>query len=239
MDFTYVAVLIALAIVFVGALVQGTFGFGLALVAAPVLLQLDAAWVPGPVLLVMLGLSCAIGWRERQVVDRPALVVPIAGQVLGIVTALVVLGWAEPRSIQVLIGSVILVAVLLSSVGLKLEPQPGSLLVAGTLAGFMGTTASIPGPPLALLHQNVPPARLRGTLAHFFVVGNTLSLIGLGWTGRLGLAELAMGLVLLPAAAAGYLASVRLGRRLDGPRVRAAVLIFSGLGALGLIYRSG
>ncbi|MFP6641447.1 MAG: sulfite exporter TauE/SafE family protein [Myxococcota bacterium] len=238
MDFAWTALAVALAAVFVGAVAQGTVGFGLALVAAPVLAQLDPAWVPGPVLLVMLGLSCVMAWRERHHVDRRALRVPMLGQGVGIALALAVLGWVDPRSLQILIGMLIGLAVLLSSLGVNLEPRRVSLAVAGTLAGFMGTTAAIPGPPLALLYRNGPPARLRGVMAHFFIVGNTLSLMGLAWMGRFGGSELVLGLVLLPAAFAGYAVATRLGDRLEGAPIRVGVLIFSGLGALSLIYRS-
>lgn len=238
MDFAWTALALALAVVFVGALAQGTVGFGLALVVAPVLAQLDPAWVPGPVLLVMLGLSCVMAWRERQHVDRRALRVPMVGQGLGIALALAVLVWVDPRWLQLLVGTVIGLAVLLSSLGVQPEPRPTSLAVAGTLAGFMGTTAGIPGPPLALLYRHSPPVRLRGVMAHFFIVGNTLSLIGLAWAGRFSARECLLGLVLLPAAFVGYAVATRLGDRLDGAPIRVGVLIFSGLGALSLIYRS-
>ena len=33
-----------------------------------------------------------------------------------------------------------------SMLGLRIEPNARNLFAAGTLAGFMGTTASIPGP---------------------------------------------------------------------------------------------
>ena len=236
-DVSWVTLGLALLVVFLGALAQGLFGFGLALMAAPVLIYLNPNWVPGPILVTMLILSLAISWRERGAVDRRTLGVPMSGQALGVVVALGVLSWIEPRNLSLLIGAMILIAVSLSLFGLKVAPRPGSLLAAGVLSGFMGTTASIPGPPLALLHQDVSPGRLRGTLAHFFVVGNAFSLLGLTWTGRFTLSALAAGLILVPAAALGFWASTRMADHFGGSRIRQGVLLFSSLGAFGLIYR--
>ena len=75
-------------------------------------------------------------------------------------------------------------------------------------------------------------------MAHFLVVGNSVSLIGLAWLGRLGLSEVGAGLLLVPAVVLGYAASGRLVQRIDGRLIRAAVLSFSMLAAAGLIYRS-
>lgn len=238
MDFALTTLAAAFATVFVGALLQGMIGFGLGLVAVPVLVQLDSALVPGPVLLAMLALSFGIGWRERQSVNRRALIIPVGGQGLGILLALAILGWIDPRTLSILIGFVVGVAVLLSWVGLSFSPAPTPLFLAGMLAGFMGTTASIPGPPLALLYQNSAPAQLRGTMAHFLVVGNLASLFGLVWVGRLGLSEVGAGLLLIPAVVLGYFASGRLVDGVDARMIRVAVLAFSLLAAASLIYRS-
>ena len=176
MEFSWLSFALPIAVVFVGGFTQGTVGFGLALVVVPVLGQVNPEWVPGPILLVTLLLSVVIVWREGRDVDRRALVVPMLGQFIGIGAALIVLAWIAPWTLSILTGSIVLVTVALSSLGLRIHPTAPSLVVAGTLAGFMGTTASIPGPPLALLHQHVSPSHRRGTLAYFFVVGNSLSL---------------------------------------------------------------
>ena len=83
-----------------------------------------------------------------------------------------------------------LYSVLLSASGLQLLPTPRSLIGAGTLSGFMGTTSSIGGPPMALLYQGTEGIRLRGTLAVFFTIGVLISLVALTAVGRFGLREL-------------------------------------------------
>lgn len=238
MDLSWYTLGLALVVVFFGAFAQGTAGFGLALVAVPVLGQVNPDWVPGPILLVTFLLSLVIVFRDGRTIDRRVLVIPMLGQAAGVLLALVVLGWISPRMISILTGSVVLFAVALSAFGLRAQPSPPLFVVAGTLAGFMGTTASIPGPPLALLHQDIAPVRLRATMAHFFMVGNGLALLGLTWTGRMGLDELRAGLSVLPAAALGYGAASLTAERWPASFIRRIILVFSAAGALVLIYRS-
>ena len=238
MDLSWYTFGLSLAVVFVGAFAQATAGFGLALVVVPVLGQVNPDWVPGPILWVTFLLSAVIVWRDGRSIDRRTLVVPMLGQILGILLALMILGRVTPRVISILTGSIVLFAVVLSAFGFRVHPKPPHFVVAGTLAGFMGTTASIPGPPLALLHQDASPARLRATMAHFFVVGNGLALLGLAWTGRFGMDEMIAGLTVFPAAGLGYGAASLTADRLSASWIRRLILLFSAAGALILIYRA-
>ena len=58
--------LIASAIIFVGAVVQASIGFGLAIIAAPLLFVLSADYVPGPITIIALLLSITLTLRHRQ-----------------------------------------------------------------------------------------------------------------------------------------------------------------------------
>jgi hypothetical protein len=230
--------LIASALVAAGALVQGSIGFGMALVAAPLLVLLDPRLVPGPLMLAGVPLVLLIGWRERAALALRGLLWPIAGQLAGTVVAFVVLHWAERAMLSALIGVVILIAVGFSLVGTAPRPSGRNLVAAGTLAGFMGTTSAIPGPPLALVHQHVGAARLRATLAPFFLVASFLSLSALALAGRLGRVELEASLVLLPGILVGFALSGLIAHRIDTGRLRGGVLLLSALSASVLIFRS-
>jgi uncharacterized membrane protein YfcA len=127
--------------------------------------------------------------------------------------------------------------VALTGSGLRLLPAPGTLLGAGALAGFLGTTSSVGGPPIALVYQHETGPRIRGTLSAFFVVGVVLSLIGLHVVDRFGAVELRLALALLPAAVAGFLLSRRTARWVDAGRTRLAVLAASGASGLFVVVR--
>ena len=61
--------LVALAAVIVGAVAQGSVGFGFGMLAAPVLALVDEELVPGAVLLLGLTVAVAIAWSERGALD--------------------------------------------------------------------------------------------------------------------------------------------------------------------------
>lgn len=230
--------LAASLLVGLGAFVQGSIGFGMALVAAPLLALLDPRLVPAPLLLAGIPLVLLIGWRERAALRLGDLSWPIAGQLAGTVVAFGVLQWADRATLSAVIGGVILLAVTFSLVGTPPRPTRPNLVAAGTLAGFMGTTSSIPGPPLALVHQHVGAARLRATMVPFFLVGTAFSLSALALAGRMGAAEIQAGAALLPGILLGFGLSTRVADRIDPKRLRGSVLLISALGASVLIYRS-
>ena len=62
-------ILAASAIITVGATVQATVGFGLGLVAAPVLLLIEPMLVPGPLMASGVILTLLMAYRERQDLD--------------------------------------------------------------------------------------------------------------------------------------------------------------------------
>ena len=57
---TWPDILIASATVFVGSTLQGSVGFGLGLLASPILILIDARFVPAPILLSTLVLTTAM-----------------------------------------------------------------------------------------------------------------------------------------------------------------------------------
>ena len=70
-----------------GALVQGSVGFGFALIVVPVLALVDPETLPATVLLLALPLSSVMVLRERRSVDLPGFLWVTGGRFLGIVGA--------------------------------------------------------------------------------------------------------------------------------------------------------
>ena len=230
--------LIANGVMALGALVQGTIGFGVALVAAPLLVLLDPSLVPGPLLAAAVPLNVLVWYRERHATRSGTFRWPMLGQVGGTLLAVVVLSLVSGRAISLLIGSVVLGAVLLSILGLKLRPTSGNLIGAGVLSGFMGTTSAIPGPPLALVHQHVEAGRFRATLAPFFLVGAALSLTGLAVGGRFGGPEFQSSLGMVPGVLVGFLASRWAAPRINRKMLRYSVLVISAVTAIAVLVRA-
>jgi uncharacterized protein len=222
-------------IVAAGALVQGGAGFGLGLVAAPMLTILNPSLMPG-VLLVPAGVLPMLTFaREAGHTDWPGLSWALAGRVAGTVTGAAVVVVLPLRALGALIGAVVLGAVAVSVLKIKITKNPGTLLSAGFFSGAGATSAAIGGPPIALVYQRAAGPQIRATLAAFFCVGSAISLAALAAAGHLPGRALAVGAGLVPFVAAGFALSGPLRRYLDNGRMRVAVLALATVSAVVLL----
>lgn len=230
------AVLAALVMA-VGSCLQGAVGFGVALVAAPLLLLLDEVFVPGPLVIAGGALNVLVMRREGRAAIDPGIGRAIVGQVTGAVVAGAVLASLPARSLSLLFAGCVLVAVALSASGLHPRPTARTLVAAGVASGFMGTVAAIGGPPIALVYQRASAPVLRATLARYFLVGSVVAAATLAAVGHLGWREVGAAAVLLPGVVTGFGASRVFVHRLDQRSVRPVVLVLSAVAAGAVLAR--
>lgn len=224
-------------VVAVGALLQGAVGFGSGLVAAPLLALLDPRLVPGPVIVAGVALSALILWRDRSGLASAGIGWTLAGRVPGSAAGAAALGALPVHNVNIMLGALVIVAVAMSVSGLHPPMNRRSLVTAGVFSGFMNTTSSIGGPPLALVYQHLPGATLRAVLSLNFVVGGSISLVALALGGRLGVGDAGISALLTLAALLGFALSARAAGNLDDGLTRKAVLLVSGLSGLVLLVR--
>ncbi len=230
--------LAAAAVVFGGTVVQGSLGFGVALVGAPLLHLIDPVLVPAPMIVVGLAVSALVAWRERAGVVTREVARVLPGLALGIAAAGALMRVLSADALGLLFGTLVLLAVGLSA--WRPPPVPGRrlLLAAGGLSGFMGTATAIGGPPLALVLQAYGGTRLRGTLSACFAPSAALSLVALAWAGHMGTREAQLGASMLPPVALGFALSARTARWLDRRWLRWGVLAISALAGVLAIERA-
>ncbi|WP_208027765.1 TSUP family transporter [Rhabdothermincola sediminis] len=231
--------LAAVSVMAAGAAVQGSVGFGAALVAAPLLALLDPTFVPAPLILAALVLNILMLRRERGSHHWRAVAWPIAGQIPGALMGATVLVLAsDDGALGVIFAAMILAAVALSISGLRAEPTPPVLFAAGSLSGLMQSTVGAGGPPIALAFQGRSGPDLRAALARYFTVSCLVSLGFLAAVGQIGGRELVDAAVLMPGAVTGFIGSGWVSRHVDGVVARRAVLTLSALAALAVLARS-
>lgn len=218
-----------------GAFVQGAAGFGMNLIAAPLLLLIAPELVPVALIVASMSLAATMAWRCRNDADLAGMGWGLAARVPASFVAASLLAAMSPAAINLFVAVAVLLAVLASLTTLKVRPSPSSLLVAGAATGLMGTTTSIGGPPMALLYQHESGPTIRGTLALYFLFGCCTSLVAYRWNGLLDLQTLASGLALIPGTLLGYAASGPMASRLDRGAMRPAILALCGSMALALI----
>ena len=222
----------------VAACIQGSIGFGLGMLTAPLLALIDPAFVPFPLLAASLPLSALVAWRERGAADWTGIPGVIAGRLPGTAIGAAVVVLVAHRTLGVLISTAVLVAVVASIVTPRFVPSSRTLVAAGVASGFMGTASSVGGAPLAIVYQHAGGPRTRATLAMIFLVGTALSMVVLSLAGAVHAHELALTAVLLPGTLVGFALSGPVTRHLDRERMRLAVLVTATLAALALLVSS-
>lgn len=234
---SWIEIGLATVTVLVGATMQGSIGFGMGLLASPVLMLIDPRFVPAPVLLSTFVLTTLLSVRDRHGIDNAGLGWAVAGRLGGTVAAMTVLVVLPEDGMDLLFGGLVLLGVGLSLSGLRPAPVRSVLVGAGALSGMMGTIASIGGPPMALVYQDARGVTLRGTMSSFFWVGTFVSLVALWMIGRCGIAELRLTALLLPAVVTGFLCSHRTATLVDRGYTRQAVLAVATLTGVLVIVR--
>jgi uncharacterized membrane protein YfcA len=237
LDLSVAELAIALLALVIASCLQGSIGFGLGLVGAPVLVLVDARLVPTVLLCIGVPLTLLIGWRERDSLDYAGIKWAVIGRVPGsIVGSLAVVALAD-RWLAGLFALAILLAVGLSVLGLTAPPTRRNLLIAGTVSGVMGTATSVGGPPIALVYQHNPGPELRASMAAFMVFGASISLIALGMVGEFSRDDLGLAALLLPGVVIGFGLSRYTKTILDAGRIRPAVLVFATASAVSILIR--
>ena len=80
-----IALVLVTAFVAGAACVQGAAGFGMALLAAPLLTLVDRSFAPAPLVLAVLPLSVLVAQRDWAYLDRKGLAWAIGGRLPGVV----------------------------------------------------------------------------------------------------------------------------------------------------------
>lgn len=226
----------ACCVIALGGFVQGAMGFGLAIVAAPVLYLIDPTWVPVPIILVALVISALGTWRNRSQVHAKGIGAALIGRIPGGFLALLVLGQGHQMISMMIAGSVLLsVAVSLSK--LHITPTRNSMLLAGFFSGLFGTASSIGGPPIALVMQHEKASSVRANLSAYFTISCLMSLATLAWGGFLGTEQLMASLWLLPAGIFGFFCAQPIAGKLKQSQFRPLLLTVCSLAAVGVLAK--
>ena len=228
---------IASLIMALGAMLQGSIGFGLNVVGAPLLVLIDTRFVPGPTLVAALVLTLLVGVRERGSVDRTGFWWIFVGRVPASLAAALVVSALPERGIAFALAAVVLVGVVMSLVGWRVPRTPVNVVAIGAVSGVMSTLSSVGGPPIALIYQDARGRELRGTLAAVFTIGALVSIGLLAAVGRFGEREVLISLVLVPGVVVGFIASIWTAPLLDRHALRPAILALSAFAALAAIVR--
>ncbi|MGI2021571.1 sulfite exporter TauE/SafE family protein [Shewanella glacialipiscicola] len=224
--------------VFLGALTQSLIGFGLAVVASPLLYIINPQLVPGPVIAMGFTISLLTLMRERGHLEFNGLQYALIGRVPGGFIGASLLLFAPQSILGLSIAAIVAVAVILSLYKFSLPVNKKTLFGAGIVSGIFGNIAAIGGPPMAILLAGKDASQFRAALSAFFIFSSAIAMGILAITGLLEIKHLWLSLMLLPSVILGYLVAGRLVGRVDKDKTKMATLILCSISALVLTVKS-
>ncbi len=185
-----IAVGLLASVVFgLAAAAQAVSGFGMALVAVP-LLALVVGPAPAVAATTVVALVLTTG---ATVLERAHVEWPIAGRLaaaglLGMPLGYLVLSRVAERPLRLAIAVVLLVLVGVLATGVRVPAGRAGQWGAGALSGVLLTSTGMNGPPLVvLLHsRGLDPRRFRGTLQATFCAQGVAAVAVFAATGLVG-----------------------------------------------------
>jgi hypothetical protein len=229
---------LALFITLLAAVLQGTIGFGFAVLSVPLLTLLHPDLTPIPQILVALPLSAGAFWRERRDLDLSGVGFIVLGRVPGSLLGAWMLTWVVERSLDLIIAAVVLAIVIAVASGVSIPLTNRNRVLAGVASGFAGTASAIGGPPIALLYRSAGSGTLRASLGAIFTIGVLVSIASLAVTGPFARSDFIYTAMLTPPTLLGFWISNRLTMHVSQRRVGQAILLVSALAAVALLARA-
>ncbi|WP_163834169.1 sulfite exporter TauE/SafE family protein [Spartinivicinus ruber] len=227
----------AFVIILIGSVVQTAIGFGMAVVAAPLLFLMNPDYVPGPIILAALFNCLANTYYFRHSISLKGLSSAMLGRIPGCIAGgglLLVL----PQSLLAgFLATLIAFALIVSLANWSIRATPKTLFVAGFVSGLTGTSTSIGGPPMALVVQNESADFIRANLASFFLYSCITSLIILVIMGSFRWQQLKLGLPLIPATLLGNWLAYQILHFISKTQIRRFTLCLCFIATITLLLK--
>ncbi|NRA54223.1 MAG: sulfite exporter TauE/SafE family protein [Gammaproteobacteria bacterium] len=232
-----ILLLIAFVAVMFGPTLQSLAGFGISVIAAPVLVLIDLDFLAAPVLIFGFSLSLlnTLRYRKRLQINNTKLA--LAGRLAGSVVGIMLLGILSPSTFVVIFSLLIMVSVALTYHRFAVTNSTLNLIIAGFFSGVMGTTTGVGGPPIALVYQNCTLHRARAELGLFFLISTMISLALLAITGNISAKQMDLTWPLLPAVIAGFYLSTLIEHLFKPHYLKPVIAIFSLLSSVMILVK--
>lgn len=229
-------------IVLIAGIIVGLAGFGFALFAVPPPLFVhDAPTVVALVNILGFSSGLVVLYGEWDEIKRPILRSLLPSSLAGLIVGTAVLRYVDGDAIELLasVAVVVFAVVLATGAGIPGVGHRRAPAVAGLASGVLGTSAGLPGPPIALLFtaRDLAPTAFRVTITGHFVLVDVVAVALLALSGRLHRDAVLLAGAMVPPSLVGRWIGRRIVDRVSPPlfrRIVVALLLLTGTcGALG------
>jgi uncharacterized protein len=230
------------ALAAMAAFLAGASGFGLGLVATPLLLLsgFSLRFVVTVNLLISFATRVTVMWRTRKWITWRRAAALVGGAVPGLWVGAVAVGAVDLRDLRAAAGVVVAAAALGLAWRERHPPKPrlrGMNVLAGFFGGVLGTTTSLTGVPPALLlaRRRLPQHAFFADLAVYFVVSSAVGLAFLGANGQFSGSALRAFVWWLPAVLIANIAGMFVGVRLPATTFRRTTLALAFIAGIATV----
>jgi uncharacterized membrane protein YfcA len=217
-------------IVFLAVFVQSSIGFGIALVAMPLLVALLGIQIAAPlVALLALIAEIFILIRYREALNLRVVWQLIIASLIAVPLGVLALGNLDADVVTAALGVILAVYAIyaLFSPTLPELASRGWAYAFGFIAGLLGGAYNTPGPPVIIFGncRGWPPDEFKGNLQGFFVV-NSLAVVLVHMFGGNYSADVWHNVLLaIPGMILGLIAGFILSKRINAELFRKIVLV--------------
>ena len=220
----------------IGCWIQTALGFGMAVIAAPIIVLFKPEWVPVVLTMTALFLSLLNTWDQREHLETQYLSASFISRIPGTFLGAWLLMQLDTAWLQLLVAAFVLLAVVISYLGKQFTYTPKRLAFASFISGITGTTTSIGGPPMAIVMQHGAHQTIRANLSLYFSYSCIVSLIAYGYMGLLTHSILIIGVSFIPVCLFGFIGGIKARTYVDGGLFRPLLLILCCIsGSIALI----
>lgn len=207
MSHLLVATTCAVVIFLLAAAAQAVTGFGLAMVAVPLLaVVVDPISAVVAATLVSTLLTFVAASREAVHVDRNTARTLSWTGLVGMPVGLLALTVLEPDQLILLVAAVLLALTGALSLKLRVPFTKPALWTAGVVSGALLTSTGMNGPPLvvALDGARMPPRRFRATLQFVFCLQDVFAVLAFVLIGKMSTLALTLAIGGLAGVPVGW-----------------------------------
>ncbi len=207
-------------IIFAASVVRGFTGFGLALVAVP-LLQFLMPVTDTAVFIAMINFIFSILYyrRSKRVVSNQPLGAMALWTGAGVAAGTVILKFINPAFIQLGWGVIIIFIVfaLWRGVDFHIRSDKTALTLSGLLGGLLSGATGITGPPVAVILSSMktPKEKFNAVISLFILFAVSYALLFYFITGLIRQETLLLALCSVPALIAGLYTGDKLVARIS------------------------
>ncbi|MCF7810266.1 sulfite exporter TauE/SafE family protein [bacterium] len=230
-------IIIGAIVIFLGALTQGTTGFGFGLISIPVLIMMLPPVMVIPILtLISLILTTIVLYETRKHIQIKRITPLIISGICGLPFGAYILKTIDPNILKIIIGFIIVAFSIAQIKGYKrtVKNEGLAFLPIGFTSGLLNTSTALSGPPVILffINQDVKKEVFRANIITYFTVVNIFSIIVLLLNGVITESVIKYSLVFLPSVLMGVTAGIKLSKKVNENVFRKIALIIVSIAGL-------